>query len=128
MALTKSQNLVTAYSFAMIKSFLIWTFTLSVCLLVVGFPLVMVMVAIGSLLSIALQSVMPFSAVLLVAGGLIGANVLAVMAGAAMLSLKGVHPHDVTWLNWLRGDENPRHNSVYAACPLTCDITIKPSV
>ncbi len=128
MALTKSQNLVTAYGFAMIKSFLIWTFTLSVCLLVVGFPLVMVMVVIGSLLSIALQSVMPVSAVLLVAGGLIGANVLAVMAGAAMLSLKGVHPHEVKWLNWLSGEENPLHNSVYAACPLTCDMNLKSPV
>lgn len=122
MALAKSQSLVATYSFSTIKSFLIWTFTLSVCLLVVGFPLVAIMVAIGCVLSIALQSVMPASAVLLVAGGLIGANVLAVMAGAAMLSLKGVHPQDVKWLNWLRGDENPRHNSVYAACPLTCDM------
>lgn len=122
MALAKSQSLVATYSFSTIKSFLIWTFTLSVCLLVVGFPLVTIMVAIGCVLSIALQSVMPASAVLLVAGGLIGANILAVMAGAAMLSLKGVHPQDVKWLNWLRGDENPRHNSVYAACPLTCDV------
>lgn len=122
MALTKTQSLVTVYSFSLIKSFLVWTFTLSVCLLVVGFPIVMLMVVIGSLLSIALQSVMPVSAVLLVAGALIGANVLAVMGGAAMLSLKGVHPHEVSWLNWLRGDADPRHTSVYAACPLTCDI------
>lgn len=122
MALTKSQSFVAAYSFSTIKSFLIWTFTLSVCLLVVGFPLVAIVVAIGCVLSIALQSVMPVSAVLLVAGGLIGANILSVMAGAAMLSLKGVHPQDVQWLNWLRGDENPLHSSVYAACPLTCDI------
>lgn len=122
MALTKSQSLTTVYSFALIKSFLIWTFTLSVCLLVVGFPLVMLMVVIGSVLSIALQSVMPVSAVLLVAGVLIGANILAVMAGAAMLSLKGVHPHQVSWLTWLRGEENPRHTSVFASCPLTCDI------
>ncbi|MBD2180131.1 hypothetical protein [Aerosakkonema funiforme] len=125
MTLAKSQNLTTSYAFSTIKSFLIWTFTLSVCLLVVGFPIVMLMVVVGSLLSIALQSVMPVSAVLLVAGGLIGANVLAVMAGAAMLSLKGVHPHEVKWLNWLRGEENLRHSSVYAACPLTCDINIK---
>lgn len=125
MALTKSQNLVTVSSLALIKSFLIWTFTLSVCLLVVGFPIVMLMVVIGSLLSIALQSVMPVSAVLLVAGGLIGANILAVMAGAALLSLKGVHPHEVSWLTWLRGEADLSHTSVYASCPLTCDI--KPS-
>lgn len=122
MALTKSQSLVTASAIPVIKSFLIWTFTLSVCLLVVGFPLVMLMVVIGSLLSIALQSVMPVSAVLLVAGGLIGANIVAVMAGAAVLSLKGVNPQEVKWLNWLRGDENPLHSSVYAACPLTCEM------
>lgn len=122
MALTNSQSLAGSYSFAAIKSFLIWTFTLSVCLLVVGFPIVILMVVVGSLLSIALQSVMPVSAVLLVAGGLIGVNIFAVMAGAAMLSAKGVHPHQVSWLRWLNGEANPVHKSVYAACPLTCDI------
>lgn len=122
MVLAKSQSLTNADSFGMIKSFLIWTFTLSVCLLVVGFPVVMLMVLVGSLLSIALQSIMPVSAVLLVAGGLIGLNVFTVVAGAAMLSVKGVRPQEVSWLNWLRGDADPRHSSVYAACPLTCDI------
>ncbi|HEY9297602.1 MAG TPA: hypothetical protein VIQ31_14790, partial [Phormidium sp.] len=111
-----------SYSFGTIKSFLIWTFTLSVCLLVVGFPIVMLMVVVGSVLSIALQSIMPVSAVLLVASALIGLNVLTIIAGAAMLSFKGVHPQEVSWLNWLRGDENPSHSSVYAACPLTCDV------
>ena len=122
MALANSQRLTGVNSLALIKSFLIWTFTLSVCLLVVGFPLVMLMVLVGSLLSIALQSIMPVSAVLLVAGVLIGANILAVMAGAAMLSAKGIHPHQVSWLRWLNGEANPVHKSVYAACPLTCDV------
>ncbi|GET42839.1 hypothetical protein MiSe_76570 [Microseira wollei NIES-4236] len=122
MALSNSQSLTHTYSFAAIKSFLIWTFALSVCLLVVGFPIVILMVIFGSLLSIVLQSVMPVSAVLLVAGALIGANLLAVMAGAAMLSAKGVHPNQVSWLRWMYGQENPVHKSVYAACPLTCDI------
>jgi len=122
MVLAKSLGSTKTYSFATIKSFLIWTFTLSVCLLVVGFPIVMLMVLVGSLLSIALQSIMPVSAVMLVAGSLIGLNLLAVVAGAAMLSFKGVNPQEVSWLNWLRGDDNPRHNSVYAACPLTCDV------
>ena len=123
MVLAKSLNSTKSYSsFGTIKSFLIWTFTLSVCLLVVGFPIVMLMVVVGSVLSIALQSIMPVSAVLLVAGGLIGLNVLTIIAGAAMLSFKGVNPQEVSWLNWLRGDENPSHSSVYAACPLTCDI------
>ncbi|MFB2938594.1 hypothetical protein ACE1B6_25370 [Aerosakkonemataceae cyanobacterium BLCC-F154] len=122
MVLAKSLNSTKSYSFSTIKSFLIWTFTLSVCLLVVGFPIVMLMVLVGSVLSIALQSIMPVSAVLLVAGGLIGLNVLTIIAGAAMLSFKGVNPQEVSWLSWLRGDENPSHSSVYAACPLTCDI------
>jgi hypothetical protein len=122
MVLTKSLSSTKSYSFNTIKSFLIWTFTLSVCLLVVGFPIVMLMVVVGSVLSIALQSIMPVSAVLLVAGGLIGLNVLTIIAGAAMLSFKGVNPQEVSWLNWLRGDENPSHSSIYAACPLTCDV------
>jgi hypothetical protein len=73
-------------------------------------------------LAIALQSVLPVSAVLLVAGSLIGVNVLAVLLGAAVLTLKGVHPQEVRWLNWLHGDPDPLHTSVYAACPLTCDL------
>ncbi|MBD1831873.1 hypothetical protein H6F61_04015 [Cyanobacteria bacterium FACHB-472] len=122
MQLTQNQSLGKGYSLSTIKSFLIWTFTLTVCLLVVGFPLVVLMVTVGAMLAIALQSVLPVSAVLLVAGALIGANVLAVVAGAALLTLKGVHPQEVRWLDWLHGEANPRHTSVYAACPLTCDL------
>jgi hypothetical protein len=110
------------YSLAMIKSFLIWTFTLTVCLLVVGFPLVMIMMTIGALAAVVLQSVLPVSAVLVVAGSIIGANVLAVFVGAAILTLKGIHPQEVTWLRWLHGDASPLYSSVYAACPLTCDL------
>ncbi len=40
MVSAQSSNLGKTYSLLMIKSFLIWTFTLAVCLLVVGFPLV----------------------------------------------------------------------------------------
>lgn len=122
MQLSQNQSLGKGYSLSTIKSFLIWTFTLTVCLLVVGFPLVVLMVTVGAMLAIALQSVLPVSAVLLVAGALIGANVLAVVAGAALLTLKGVHPQEVRWLHWLHGEANPRHTSVYAACPLTCDL------
>ncbi|HEY9874699.1 MAG TPA: hypothetical protein V6D12_14770 [Candidatus Obscuribacterales bacterium] len=122
MELTQSNSLRKSYSLAMVKSFLIWTFTLTVCLLVVGFPLVVLMVTVGALLAIALQSVLPVSAVLLVAGALIGANVLTVVLGAAVLTLKGVHPHEVRWLSWLHGDADALHTSVYAACPLTCDL------
>jgi hypothetical protein len=122
MALADSRSLKNAYSLLMVKSFLIWTFTLTVCLLVIGFPLVVLMATIGALLAVTLQSVMPMSAVLLVAGSIIGANLLAVVIGAAALTLKGVHPQEVGWLRWLHGEENPSHTSIYASCPLTCNI------
>lgn len=122
MALSQSQSFKKVYALFMLKSFLIWAFTLTVCLLVVGFPLVILMVTIGSLLAVILQSVMPVSAVLLVAGSIIGINVLGILLGAAALTIKGVHPQEVNWLRWLRGEANPSHTSVYAACPLTCSI------
>ncbi len=123
MQLTTRESLTKTYSLALIKSFLIWTFTLTVCLLVVGFPLIFLMVTVGSLLAIALQAVLPISAVLLVAAGLVGANVLGILLGAAVLTFKGVHPQDVHWLSWLHGEPDPLQTSVYAACPLTCDIS-----
>lgn len=122
MALSQSQSLRSFYSILMLRSFLIWTFTLAVCLLIVGFPLVILMVTIGSLLAVTLQSVLPVSAVLVVAGSILGINLFAVILGAAILTLKGVHPQEVDWLRWLHGEENPRHTSVYASCPLTCDV------
>ncbi|WP_017315230.1 hypothetical protein [Mastigocladopsis repens] len=122
MALSQSSNFGKTYSLLMIKSFLIWTFTLAVCLLVVGFPLVVLMATVGCLLSVVLQSVMPVSAVLLVAGGLIMFNVMAVVMAAGLLTLKGVHPKEVKWLSWLHGEaENLQMTTVYAACPLTCE-------
>lgn len=123
MELANREHLAKTYSLAMLKSFLIWTFTLGVCLLVVGFPLIVLMVTIGAFLAIILQSVLPVSAVLLVAVSLIGVNVLAVVVGAAALTFKGVNPEEVSWLNWLHGGPDPLDKSVYAACPLTCDIT-----
>lgn len=122
MELTTRENLTKTYSLAIVKTFLIWSFTLAVCLVVVGFPLIVLMVTIGCLLAIALQSVLPVSAVLLVAGSLIGINVLAVVIGAAVLTIKGVHPKEVHWLNWLHGEPDPLHTSVFAACPLTCEL------
>lgn len=122
MTLAPSSSLGKTYSLLMLKSFLIWTFTLAVCLLVVGFPLVVLMATVAFLLSIVLQSVMPISAVLLVAGSLIAFNVLAVILGAGALTFKGVHPHEVRWLSWLHGEADDIHTSVYAACPLTCDL------
>lgn len=122
MTLAPSSSFGKSVSLFMLKSFLIWTFTLTVCLLVVGFPFVVLMATLAFLLSIALQSVMPVSAVLLVAGSLIGFNVLAVVLGAGVLTIKGVHPQDVKWLSWLHGEADDVQTSVYAACPLTCDL------
>lgn len=122
MTLAQSSSLKKTYYFFMLKSFLIWTFTLAVCLLVVGFPLVVLMATVGSLLSIVLQSVIPVSAVLLVVGSIITVNVLAVVVGAGALTLQGIHPKEVSWLNWLHGEADTLHTSVYAACPLTCEL------
>ncbi len=124
MSLSQTSNLGKSYSLLMLKSFLIWTFTLAVCLLVVGFPLVVLMATVGCLLSIVLQSVMPVSAVLLVAGCLVLFNVLAVLLGAGVLTAKGIHPKEVKWLSWLHGETEEMQKTVYAACPLTCDIKL----
>lgn len=123
MELTTRESLTKSYSLVMVRNFLIWAFTLIVCLLVVGFPLIVLMVTIGGLLTITLQAVLPVSAVLLVAGSMIGINLLAVLLGAALLTFKGVDPREVSWLHWLHGEPDALHTSVYAACPLTCDIT-----
>ncbi|MGF1677540.1 MAG: hypothetical protein ACFCUV_28185 [Rivularia sp. (in: cyanobacteria)] len=122
MSLSQTTDMGKTYSLLMIKSFLIWTFTLAVCLLVVGFPLVVLMATIGCLLSIVLQSVMPASAVLLVAGSLVMFNVMAVIMAAGVLTLRGVHPSQIKWLSWLHGEEEELNTSVYAACPLTCEV------
>ncbi len=121
MALAQAQELSKPQMLTVIRSFLIWTFTLTVCWLVVGFPLIFLIMTIGSLFAISLQAVLPTSAVFVVAGSILLANVLVVLFGAGLLTLKGIHPHQVSWLRWLNGEANPLHNSVYASCPLTCD-------
>lgn len=113
---SKSRYVTTA------KSFLIWCFALTVTLLVVGFPLVVLMATVGALLSITLHPILPVSAVLIVAGGTIALNILAVVAGAGILTIKGIHPQEVHWLSWLHGDAEPVSSTTYATCPLTCDI------
>lgn len=123
MSVTTTESLTKTYSLVMIKSFLIWTFTLAVCLLVVGFPLVVLMVTVGGLLAITLQAVLPISAVLIVAGSLIGVNILLVLLAATVLTLKGVNPKEVSWLHWLNGEPDVLHTPVFAACPLTCEIS-----
>lgn len=122
MTLSQSQSFKNVYYILAVKSFLIWAFALTVCLLIIGFPLIILMVTIGSLAAVVLQSVLPISAVLVVASSILGFNLLGIILGAAMLTLKGVHPQDVNWLRWLHGEADPSHTSIYAACPLTCDI------
>jgi hypothetical protein len=122
MVISQTSDLRRTDSLQVIKSFLIWTFTLAVCLLVVGFPLVVLMATVGCLLSMVLQSVMPASAVLVVAGGLILSNVMAVAIAAGVLTVRGVHPSDVKWLSWLNGEAEQLQTTVYAACPLTCEL------
>jgi len=104
----------------LLKSFSIWSFTLTVCLLVVGFPVGALVVTVGLLATIILQTVLPASAVLLVTGSIISLNLGIVIVGAAALSLKGIHPEEVSWLNWLHGDKSLLNNPIYASCPLTC--------
>jgi uncharacterized membrane protein (DUF485 family) len=122
MQLTQKRTIRKSRYIATAKSFSIWCFALTVTLLVVGFPLVVLMATIGALLSITLHPILPVSAVLLVAGGTIVLNILAVMVGAALLTAKGIHPQEVRWLSWLHGDANPVSTTTYATCPLTCDI------
>lgn len=109
---------------AVIKSFLLWSFTLTVCFLVVGFPVGVLVVTFGILSTLILQFVFPASAVLLVTTTLVAVNVLTVVVGAAVLTLKGIHPQEVSWLQWLHGKAKSMNNPVYASCPLTCDLSL----
>lgn len=122
MAIATQQNLGKTAVLGALKSFLIWALILEVSFLVVGFPLVTIIAAGASLLAVALQCFMSASAVLLVAGTVLTVNLLGVFVGAALLTLKGVHPQDVSWLDWLHQDADPLHQPIYASCPLTCDI------
>lgn len=122
MELTQNQSWQKVDSLTFVKSFLVWSFTLTVCLLVVGFPLVVLMAAATAIVSVALQSLLPVSAVLLVTGSMVGANLLAVLLGAAVLTAKGVHPHQVRWLHWLHGEDLEIKAPIFAACPLTCNL------
>lgn len=110
--------------FGFIKSFLIWSFTLTVCLLVVGFPVGALLVTVGILATIILQTVLPASAVLLVTGSIFAINISIVLIGAAVLSFKGIHPQQVSWLSWLHGQDNLLNTPVYASCPLTCQFDL----
>lgn len=124
MALAQGQSFKNFYFLMLIKSFLIWTFTLTVCMVVVGFPALVLVISVGSLAAVTLHAIMPISAVLLIAVSLIGIHAIGIMSAAAFLTLKGIHPQEVEWLRWLNGQEDPLHTSVYAACPLTCELKL----
>ncbi len=108
--------------FQWLKSFLMWAFALTVFMIVVGFPLLILVVTVASLLAMVLQSVLPMSAVLVVSGVVLGAHLLAVVVASAVLTFRGVHPHEVSWLNWLNASAKSVGQSVYASCPLTCEV------
>ncbi len=123
MQVTNQSSWGNSYFIAVIKSFLLWSFTLTVCFLVVGFPVVVVLITIGALATLVLESVLPASALLLVSGSMLGATLLTIVVSAVALTIKGIHPQEVRWLHWLHGEDKPVHESVYAACPLTCNIS-----
>lgn len=120
MQLASSRSWNNSQIWAAMKSFSIWSVTLGVCLLVVGFPVVAVTAAIGAIAAIVLQSVLSVSAVLVVAGSVLGASVLAIVASSAVLTARGIHPETVSWLGWLRGDRASGVAAIYASCPLAC--------
>jgi type III secretory pathway component EscU len=122
MALAQGQSLKSSYYLFALKSFLVWTFTLTVCMIVVGFPVFALVVSVGALMAVTLHAILPISAVLLIAVSFIAIHAIGIMLAAAYLTLQGVHPQEVEWLRWLNGQANPSHTSVYAACPLTCEL------
>ncbi len=122
MQLTQQRNWKNSAFLTAAKSFLIWSFTLGVCWLVVGFPIVFILATLGTLAVVVLEAVFPINAVLLVASSIIGSNLLIILAASAVLTFRGVHPHQVSWLSWLNGNASPVSTSVYASCPLTCEV------
>jgi hypothetical protein len=105
-----------------VKNILIWSFVLAVCMIVVGFPILLLVVAVGSLLAFALHAFMPLTAMLYTVVAFVGVHILGILGVSTFLTLKGVYPQEIDWMNWLRGQENPMNTAVYASCPLTCDI------
>ena len=107
---------------ALTKSFLLWSFTLAVCLLVVGFPIQVILTTVGILATIVLHAILPSSAVLLVVSSVVALDLLIVFVGATILTAKGIDPQEVSWLHWLHGQDSSVNDPVYASCPLTCAI------
>lgn len=104
------------------KSFLVWSFTLAVCLLVVGFPIQVILTTVGILATVILNAILPSSAVLLVVSSVVALNFLIVFVGATILTAKGIHPQEVGWLPWLNGQDSSVNDPIYASCPLACPL------
>jgi hypothetical protein len=113
------------HTLSVTKSFLLWGFILTVCMLIVGFPMVILVTSIAALGAVALQAVLPTSAVVIVVGIVFGVHLIGITVASAILTMKGIHPHEVKWLSWLNGEASPSHSSVYASCPLTCSLTLQ---
>jgi hypothetical protein len=122
MALARGQYAGGLSVLSTVKNILIWSFVLAVCMIVVGFPILLLVVAVGSLLAFALHAFMPLTAMLYTVVGFVGIHILGILGVSTFLTLKGVYPQEIDWMNWLRGQENPMNTAVYASCPLTCDI------
>jgi hypothetical protein len=123
-AASRGSNLSNDNFLQLVKSFSIWTFTILICYLIVGFPVFFLMVFIASLLATALQPILATSAALWVAGGFISLHLLAMMGGAAMLTARGIHPENVSWLNWAESKSSLQYSIAYPACPLTCALNL----
>ncbi|MBE9031572.1 hypothetical protein IQ266_17710 [filamentous cyanobacterium LEGE 11480] len=122
MALARSQYAGSLSFLSAVKSILIWSFVLAVCMIVVGFPILVLVVSLAALMAFTLQAIMPLTAILYTVAAFIGVHLLGIFAVSTFLTLRGVRPQDVDWMTWLRDQENPVDTAVYAACPLTCDI------
>lgn len=122
MTLSTSQVMDRPDYVLMLRSFVLWTGILTVCLLIIGFPVGILIVAIGSVLAMVLHAMLPGLGIVLVAASFIGVQLMGVMVAAAFLAIKGVHPQEVNWLRWMHGEADPKNQSQYAACPLTCAI------
>ncbi len=123
MALARSQYAGSLSFLSAVKSILIWSFVLAVCMIVVGFPILVLVVSLASLFAFTLHAIMPVASILYTVAAFIGIHVLGILAVSTFLTMKGVHPQDVDWMNWLRrGQENPIATAVYASCPLTCEV------
>ncbi|MER3433018.1 MAG: hypothetical protein C4288_06200 [Leptolyngbya sp. ERB_1_1] len=123
MTLANSQSLENSAILFTLKSFLVWVFTLTVCMIVIGFPMLILVVSVSALAAFILNTILPFSSILFVSAIVIGVHAFGIMFAAAWLTSQGIHPQEVEFLRWLNGKENPLHTSVYASCPLTCELS-----